>query len=193
MKKIYRFFLFLIILLLIYEGFKFIYFSIAYISETVTKKFYKYTLINTYMSFKARIEHIFTYTIPIFSLCSGIFTGIIYTTWKSKISDGTLDYMYFIKIQSSKYIKLLIKWILIICFLQSINYMIINAYQINIDYLFMLQIYQQGLIYFYIIGIQIFMLSMTTYLLIIYSTYILFIMIHVIIKQKKIEVSRESY
>ena len=193
MKKIYKFFLFFIVLLFIYEGFKFVYFSIAYISEIITKNFYMYTVINTYMSFKARVEYIFTYILPIFALFSGIFTGIIYTTWKSKIPSDILNYMYFIRIQSSKYIKLLVKWILIICFLQSINYIIINAYQINIDYLFMLQISQQGLIYFYTLGIQMFILSMTTYLLIIYSTYILFIMIHVFIKQKKIEEKRESY
>ena len=89
------------------------------------------------------------------------------------------------KIQGSKYIKFLIQWILSISLLQVLNYGIINIYQMKIDYLFMLQIFEQGINSFYMLLVQGFVLFMTAYLLIVYSTYLLYIMISTLIKQSK--------
>ena len=182
MKQTYKIFIFLFILLLSFEGLKFVYFSIAYISELIIPQFYMNVALNSYMNFKTSIDSIFRYSIPVFALCLGGFTGIVYIILKDKLDLNTFKIS---KIQGSKYIKFSIQWILIISILQVINYGVINLYQMRMDYLFKLQIFKQGINSFYILGVQGFMLFITTYLLIVYSTYLLYIMISTLIKQSK--------
>ena len=186
MKKTYKIFIFIFILLLCFEGLKLSYFSIAYISEIVKPQFYTNVAINSYMNFKSSIDTVLRYGIPIFALCLGGFTGIIYIILKDELDFSILRLA---KIQSSKYIKFSIQWIFSISILQAINYGLINIYQMKVDYLFMLQIFQQGINSFYILVVQGFMLFITTYLLIVYSTYLLYIMIATLIKQGKIKES----
>ena len=71
MKKIYKIFIFLFILLLCFEGLKFIYFFIAFISELVTPQFYMNIAINVYMDFKSSVDFLLKYSIPVFALCLG--------------------------------------------------------------------------------------------------------------------------
>ena len=182
MKKIYKIFVFIFILLLFFEGLKFIFFFSAYISELVIPRFYMNTAINSYMNFKSSIDSILRHGIPMFALYLGFFTGIIYIVVKDDLDFNTLRIA---KMRGSKYIKFLIYWILSISILQAINYKVINIYQMNMDDLFMFQVYEQGINSFYMFVVQGFMFFMTTYLLIVYSTYLLYITVSILIKQYK--------
>ena len=182
MKKIYKFFIFIFILLLCFEGSKLIFFFSAYISELVSPRFYMNEAINTYMNFKSSVDSIFRYGIPMFAVYLGFFTGIIYIILKDKLNVNSFEIA---KIQSSKYIKFSIQWILSISILQVVNYGVINTYQMRMDYLFMLQIYEQGINSFHALTIPTLMLFITTYLLIVYSTYLFYITISTLIKQSK--------
>ena len=186
MKKIYKVFIFIFILLLFFEGLKFIFILSAYVSELVMPQFYTNKSINSYMNFKSSVDSVLKHGIPMFALYLGFFTGIIYIVVKDDLDLNTFKIA---KMQSSKYIRFLIHWILGISILQAINYMIINRYQMNMDYLFMLQISEQGINSFYTLVVQGFIFFMTTYLLIVYSTYLLYITTFTLIKQYK----RESY
>ena len=185
MKQIYKTFIFIFILLLFFEGIKFMYFSSSYISELVSPRFYMNSAINVYMNFKTSIDSVLRYGMSIFALCLGAFTGIVYIILKDRLDPNTFRIA---KIQSSKYIRFLIYWIFTISALQAMNYILINVYQMNKDYLFMFQIYEQGINCFYTLGVQGNMLFVTTYLLIIYSTYLLYITISTLIKQHKREI-----
>lgn len=184
MKQIYKSFIFIFILLLFFEGLKFIYFTTAYISELVTPQFYMNTAIDVYMNFKTSIDSVLRQGIPFFALCLGIFTGIVYIIVKD---DLNLNVFRLAKIRGSKYIRFLIYWIFSISILQAINYGLINVYQMNRDYLFMLQISEQGINSFHILTISGIILFMTTYLLIVYSAYMLYIIIVIFINQSKIK------
>ena len=184
MKKIYKIFIFIFILLLFFEGLKLIYFSFACISELVTPQFYTNVAIEMYMNFKTSIDSVLRYGIPVFALCLGVFTGLVYTILKDNLD---INIFRISKMRGSKYIKFLLQWILSISILQVVNYGVINIYQIKTDYLFMLQIFEQGISSFCILVFQGLMLFMTTYLLIVYSTYLLYIMISVLIRQNQIK------
>ncbi len=184
MKKIYKFFIFIFILLLFFEGVKFIYFSIAYIGELIIPVLYMNTVFNVYMNFKDSVDYLFIYCTPVFALCLGLFTGIVYIILKDKLDFNTFRIA---KIQSSKYIKFLVYWIFSISILRVINYGLITIYQMNRDYLFMFQILEQGINSFYTFVIQGYLLFVTTYLLIVYSTYLLYIMTTTLIRQTKRE------
>ena len=186
MKQIYKIFIFIFIILLFFEGLKFVVFFSTYISELVMPQFYTNVVINSYMNFESSVDSILRYGIPMFALYLGFFTGIIHIVAKDDLDFNTFKIA---KMRGSKYIKFLIYWILSISILQAANYGLINTYQMSMDYLFMLQISEYGINSFHIFGVQGFVLFMTTYLLIVYSTYLLYIIISILIKQYK----RESY